>query len=45
METLLSVGSDDVVRLTEASTRIGEIVASLDEKELRWLELDEIVNA
>lgn len=45
LETLLSVGSDDVVRLTEASTRIGEIVASLDEKELRWLELDEIVNA
>ncbi len=29
--------------LTKASTRIGEIIASLDEKELRWLELDEII--
>ena len=30
--------------LLEASTRIGEVMALLDEKELRWLELDEIVN-
>ena len=45
LEALLSSGSDDVDRLTQASTRIGEIIAVLDEKELRWLELDEIVNA
>ena len=43
LEALLSGGSTDVARLTEASTRIGEIAAALDEKELRWLELDEII--
>ena len=30
--------------IQEASNRIGEVIALLDEKELRWLELDEIVN-
>lgn len=30
--------------IEEASTRIGEIISLLDEKELQWLELDEIVN-
>ena len=30
--------------ITNASQRIGEIIALLDEKEMRWLELDEIVN-
>ena len=30
--------------ITKASQRIGEIIALLDDKELRWLELDEIVN-
>ena len=45
LETLLSGGGEtDVARLTAASTRIGEIIALLDEKELRWLELDEIIN-
>ena len=29
--------------ITHASTRIGELIALLDEKELRWLELDEII--
>ncbi len=29
--------------LLQASTRIGEVIALLDEKELRWLELDEII--
>ena len=43
MEALLSGGSSDVARLTDASTRIGELIAALDEKELRWLELDEII--
>jgi hypothetical protein len=27
-----------------ASTRIGEVITLLDEKEMRWLELDEIIN-
>ena len=46
LETLLSAGAEnDVARLTEASKRIGELIAQLDEKELRWLELDEIVNS
>ena len=41
LEKLLSEpsSSDDI---TQASTRIGEILALLDDKELRWLELDEI---
>ena len=30
--------------LTEASHRIGELLGLLDEKELRWLELDEVIN-
>ena len=45
LETVLSGGGEaDVEKLTSASQRIGEIMAALDEKELRWLELDEIVN-
>ena len=34
----------DPIEITKASTRIGEVMALLDEKELRWLELDELVN-
>ena len=34
----------DTASITQASTRIGELMGLLDEKELRWLELDEIVN-
>ena len=37
-------GSADQAAVIEASQRIGEVIALLDEKELRWLELDEIVN-
>jgi len=45
LETLLSSGTEtDVDKLTTASQRIGEIMTDLDEKEMRWLELDEIVN-
>lgn len=45
LETLLSSGTEtDVTRLTEASQRIGTLIAQLDEKELRWLELDELIN-
>ncbi len=46
LESLLSSGAEtDVDKLTTASHRIGEIIAALDEKELRWLELDEVVNS
>ena len=46
LENMLSSGSEtDVNKLTSASTRIGEIIAILDEKELRWLELDELINS
>ncbi len=34
----------DPATITNASTRIGEVIALLDEKEMRWLELDEIIN-
>ena len=45
LETLLSGGTEtDVKKLTEASERIGVIMSLLDEKEMRWLELDELVN-
>ena len=45
LETLLSSGTEtDVTRLTEASQRIGALIAQLDEKELRWLVLDELIN-
>ena len=45
LESLLSSGTEtEVKKLTDASQRIGDIIATLDEKELRWLELDEIVN-
>ena len=42
LEALLSNGGapEDITR---ASTRIGELMALLDEKELRWLELDELM--
>ena len=42
LEALLSNGGD-AQEITKASTRIGEVIALLDEKELRWLELDEIM--
>ncbi|MBR5352694.1 MAG: ABC-F family ATP-binding cassette domain-containing protein [Bacteroidales bacterium] len=45
LESILSSGSEtDVTRLTEASQRVGTIISLLDEKELRWLELDELIN-
>lgn len=44
LETMLSSGEEtDVNKLTQASQRIGEIIALLDEKEMRWLELDELM--
>ncbi len=45
LEQLLSNGTEtDMQKITDAAHRIGDINAMLDEKELRWLELDERVN-
>ena len=45
LETLLSSGQEtDPHKITAAARRIGDIIHALDDKELRWLELDEIVN-
>ena len=45
LEQQLSGGTfTDPAAITKASTRIGEVIALLDEKEMRWLELDEIIN-
>jgi len=44
LEEMLSSGLEtDVDKLTQASQRIGELIDNLDEKEMRWLELDEIM--
>ena len=43
LETLLAGGTTDTEAITKASHRIGELMALLDEKELRWLELDELM--
>ena len=45
LEALLSgdIPADNQ-KITEASMRIGQIIEELDEKEMRWLELDEIIN-
>lgn len=43
LEATLSGGEASVDQLTAASQRIGEIMAQLDEKEMRWLELDELM--
>lgn len=46
IENFLSSGIEsDPAKITAASERIGEVIALLDEKELRWLELDEIISA
>lgn len=43
IENLLSSGTEtDSDKITAASLRIGTLIEELDEKELRWLELDEI---
>ncbi|MBR4714670.1 MAG: ABC-F family ATP-binding cassette domain-containing protein [Bacteroidales bacterium] len=44
IEAMLSSGTEsDPAKITAASKRIGEVIAQLDEKEMRWLELDEIM--
>ena len=43
-QAMLSSGTEsDPTKITAASKRIGEVIAQLDEKEMRWLELDEIM--
>ena len=45
LEQQLSSGTlTNPEEITKASTRIGEVITLLDEKEMRWLELDEIIN-
>ena len=41
LENELSAGNADYSRLTEISERIEQIIALIDEKEMRWLELNE----
>lgn len=44
IEAMLSSGTEsDPAKITAAAQRIGEVIAQLDEKEMRWLELDEIM--
>ena len=44
LETQLGNGElSDPAAITRASARIGELITLLDEKELRWLELDELM--
>lgn len=43
IEELLASGQEtDHAKITAASERIGQLIELLDEKELRWLELDEL---
>jgi ATP-binding cassette subfamily F protein uup len=42
LEEKLSSGSLNAAELTNASNRIGEVMALLEEKELRWLELSDM---
>lgn len=42
IENLLSGGKASNDQIAQASQRIGEVIALLDEKEMRWLELSEI---
>lgn len=42
IETLLSSGTLSAEDISRHSVRIGELIEILDEKEMRWLELDEL---
>ena len=42
IEQLLSGGTSDIDEITKLSQRMDEILADLDAKEMRWLELEEI---
>ncbi|MEI9956346.1 MAG: ABC transporter C-terminal domain-containing protein [Ferruginibacter sp.] len=41
LEDKMNNGSLNFEELQKAAARVGEIVAALDEKEMRWLELSE----
>ena len=45
LEAILAGGTDDYLKITEASTRYEQVKASIDRKETRWLELSEIQDA
>ncbi len=44
LEEILSGSMVDADAINEASIRIGKVIELLDEKELRWLEIEEIIN-
>lgn len=44
LEMLMNSGISDYQKLEEASTRIGELMSQIDEKMMRWMELDELSN-
>ena len=44
LEELLSSATASTDEITKASTRIGALIDELDAKELRWLELDELIS-
>jgi len=41
LETALNSGENDYEKLSEITTRFGEITQMIDEKTLRWMELAE----
>jgi len=43
LEVLLNSGIDDYEKMAETSTRIGKLMEIIDDKTLRWMELDEFV--
>jgi ATP-binding cassette subfamily F protein uup len=42
-ESILNSGIDDYEKLNKLSSRIGELMETIDAKTLRWMELDEFV--
>ncbi len=43
LEALLNSGVDEYEKMAETSTRIGKLMELIDDKTLRWMELDEFV--
>ncbi len=43
LENFLSSEENDYEKLEKASLRIGEIIKAIDEKTMRWLEMDELI--
>lgn len=42
LEALMNEGSQDYHKLEEAASRIGQLIEVIDQKTLRWMELDEL---